>query len=128
MKAETGINAFFTSGVPSPLHIERLSIEVTSFTQDIAKLDWTMDWTWKKQILETKQVMTLTMFLRKNKKNVPSMLAVLLLMKRAKIMFVFPNYNAGTIYKGLAQALIALNKFLPLSDCFQINALLISVI
>lgn len=56
------------------------------------------------------------------------MLAVLLLMKRAKIMFVFLNYNAGTIYKGLAQALIALNKFLPLSDCFQINALLISVL
>ena len=69
MKAETGINAFFSSGVPSPLHIERLSIEVTSFTQDIAKLDWTMDWTWKKQILETKQVMTLTMFLRKNEKK-----------------------------------------------------------
>lgn len=69
MKAETGINAFFTSGVPSLLNIERLSIEVTSFTQDIAKLDWTMDWTWKKQILETKQVMTLTMFLRKNKKK-----------------------------------------------------------
>ena len=90
MKAETGINAFFSSGVPSPLHIERLSIEVTSFTQDIAKLDWTMDWTWKKTNLrnqtshDSNDVPS-----KKQKKNVPSMLAVLLLMKRAKIMFVF---------------------------------------
>ena len=92
MKAETGINAFFSSGVPSPLHIERLSIEVTSFTQDIAKLDWTME---NLEDLKKTNLRNQTSHdsndvpSKKQKKNVPSMLAVLLLMKRAKIMFVF---------------------------------------